>query len=119
MKIVKNVKYVTSLVSQKTIDPAKVSFLFGFSFHNIMFLSYIKFERNLLLRKKHETVAYAFKKTQMKRNYPSISQNMLKCLLRLDVLRVLCSAMCLFLYGPICHGAIKLDLSTWFATCFL
>ena len=45
------------LVSHKTIDPGRVSFLFGFSFHNIMFLTYIKFERNLLLRKNHVTVA--------------------------------------------------------------
>jgi len=49
MKIVKMLN-MWNLV--KTIDPGKVSFFFGFSFHNIMFLSYIKFERNLLLRKK-------------------------------------------------------------------
>ena len=60
MKTVKNVKYATSLVSHKTIDPGQFSFLFGFSFHNIVFLTYIKFERNLLLGKNHETVAYAF-----------------------------------------------------------
>ena len=53
---------MTSWVSHKTIDPGQVSFLFGFSFQSIMFLTYIKFERNLLLGKNHETVAYAFKK---------------------------------------------------------
>ena len=34
-----------------------------------------------------------------------------ECLLRLLVLRVLCCSNCLFLYGPICHGALKLDIS--------
>jgi len=34
-----------SLVSCKTIDPGKVSFLFGCSFHNIMFLTYIKLKK--------------------------------------------------------------------------
>ena len=61
MKIVKNVKYLTYLVShKKTIDPGKVSFLFRFSFYNIMFLI-IEFERNLLLRENHENVSNAFK----------------------------------------------------------
>jgi len=36
----------------KLIDTGKVSFLFGSSFHNIIHLTYTKFERNLLLRKK-------------------------------------------------------------------
>jgi len=39
------------------MDPGKVSSLFVFLFYNIMFLLYKKFERNQLLRKKHETVA--------------------------------------------------------------
>ena len=60
-KPVKNVKYVTSLyLIKKTIDPGKVSFLLRLSLDNIMFLTYMKFERNLLLGKNHETVAYAF-----------------------------------------------------------
>jgi len=29
-------------------------------------------------------------------------------------LRVLCCSMCLFLYRPLCHVALKLDLSTLF-----
>jgi len=36
-----------------------------------------------------------------------------ECLLRLVVLQ------CLFLYGPLAHGPLKLDLSTLFATLFL
>jgi len=44
--IVKNVQNVTSLVSNK------VSFVFGFLLHNTMFLTYTKFEWNLLSRDK-------------------------------------------------------------------
>ena len=40
----------------------------------------------------------------------------LECLLRPVVLCVLCCSMCLFLYGPFCHGAIKLDQSRLFTT---
>ena len=29
------------------------------------------------------------------------------CLLRLGVLCALCCSVCLFLYGPFCHGALK------------
>jgi len=32
-----------------------------------------------------------------------------ECLLRLGVLRVLCFSVCLFLCGPFCHGALKLN----------
>jgi len=32
---------------------------------------------------------------------------------------VLCCSKCLFLYGPCCHSAVKLDLSTLFTTLFL
>ena len=32
---------------------------------------------------------------------------------------VLCCSKCLFSYGPICHGSLKLDLSTLLATIFL
>jgi len=41
------------------MDPGTVAFLFGFSFHNIMFMAYIKFER--INEKKYETVAFSFK----------------------------------------------------------
>ena len=37
-----------------------------------------------------------------------------KCLLHFVVLGVLCCSMCLFLYGPFCNGALKLNLSTLF-----
>ena len=30
--------------------------------------------------------------------------------LRHGVLRVLCRSVCWFLYGPFCHGALKLDI---------
>ena len=40
-------------------------------------------------------------------------------LLRLLGLRVFYCSMCLFLYGPFCHGVLKLDLSTLFTTFFL
>ena len=30
-----------------------------------------------------------------------------------------CRSMCWFLYGPFCHGALKLDISTLFTTFFL
>jgi len=39
-----------------------------------------------------------------------------ECLLRLCVLRVLCCSLCLFVYRPYCHGALKLDMSTLFTT---
>ena len=32
---------------------------------------------------------------------------------------VLCCSKCLFSYGPFCHGALKLDLSTLFAIFFV
>ena len=32
---------------------------------------------------------------------------------------LLCCSACLFLYGPFCHGALKLDMSTLFTTFFL
>ena len=38
------------------------------------------------------------------------------CLLRVVVVL---RTKCLFLYGPFCHVALKLDLLTLFATCFL
>jgi len=31
----------------------------------------------------------------------------------------LCRSVCWFLYGPFCHGALKLDISTLFTTFFL
>jgi len=31
----------------------------------------------------------------------------------------LCRSVCLFLYGPFCYGALKLDMSTFFTTFFL
>ena len=31
----------------------------------------------------------------------------------------LCCSVCWFLYGPFCHGALKLDISTLFTTFFL
>jgi len=37
-----------------------------------------------------------------------------KCMLRLVAVRVLYCSLCLFVYGPFCHGALKLDLSTGF-----
>jgi len=42
-----------------------------------------------------------------------------KCLFRLFVLCVSCCSKNLFLYGPFCHSALKLDISTLFATFFL
>ena len=33
-------------------------------------------------------------------------------------LNVSCCSKCLFVYGSFCHGALKLDRSTLFATCF-
>ena len=39
-----------------------------------------------------------------------------KCLLHLDVIRVLSCSVCWFLYGTFCHGALKLDISTLFTT---
>ena len=41
-----------------------------------------------------------------------------KCLLRHGVLCVFVS-FCVFLYGPFCHGALKLDISMLFITFFL
>jgi len=42
-----------------------------------------------------------------------------ECLLRLEVLRA-CVLFCCFLYGPFCHGALKLDMLTVLTTlCFL
>ena len=35
------------------------------------------------------------------------------------VLRVLWCSMCWLLYGPFCHGALKLDVPTYFTTFFL
>ena len=62
MKIVNFFKYVTSLTShKKTIDPGQVSFSFGFSFHNIMFLTYINLKETFNWEKNHGTLAYAFK----------------------------------------------------------
>jgi len=43
----------------------------------------------------------------------------LKCMWRHGILRVLCRSVCWFLYGPFCHGALKLDISTLFTTFFL
>ena len=40
-----------------------------------------------------------------------------ECLLRHVVLCVLWLPMCLYLYGPFCHGALKLDLSTLITAC--
>ena len=46
----KNVQNATSLVAnKKTRNPGKVLFLFAFSLYNIMFLTYTKFEQNLIL----------------------------------------------------------------------
>jgi len=42
-----------------------------------------------------------------------------KCLLRHGVVHVLCRSVCLFLYRPFCHGALKLYISTLFTTFFL
>ena len=42
-----------------------------------------------------------------------------KCMLRLGVPRVFILFCVLALYGPFCHGALKLDISTLFATFFL
>ena len=42
-----------------------------------------------------------------------------ECLLRPVVMRALCCFICLFLYGPLCPGALKLDMSTLFTTLFL
>ena len=42
-----------------------------------------------------------------------------ECLLRFGVHVILCCPVCLFLYGPLCHGALKLDMSTLFTTSFL
>jgi len=39
-------------------------------------------------------------------------------LLCLDVLCVFCCSMCLFLYRPFCHSALKLALSTLFTAFF-
>jgi len=36
------------------------------------------------------------------------------CLLRLGVLAFWCCSVCLFVYGPFCHGAIQQDMSTFF-----
>ena len=52
---------MTYLVSNKKA-PVRSHFVWFFLFHNIMFLTYIKFKRNLFLRKSQETVAYAFKR---------------------------------------------------------
>ena len=40
-------------------------------------------------------------------------------MLRLGVHVFLCCSVCWFLYGPFCHGALKLDIFTLFATFFL
>jgi len=42
-----------------------------------------------------------------------------ECLLHLDFLGVFVFVVCLFLYGPFRHGALKLDISTLFTTFFL
>jgi len=42
-----------------------------------------------------------------------------ECLLRHRVLHILCRSVCWFLYGPVCHGFLKLDISTMFTTFFL
>jgi len=36
------------------------------------------------------------------------------CLLRLGILRVLYCSVCWSLYGPFCHGILKLDISTMY-----
>ena len=40
-------------------------------------------------------------------------------MLRLGVLRVFCCSVCLFVYWPVCHGALKLYMSTLLTTFFL
>jgi len=42
-----------------------------------------------------------------------------ECLLSPVVLRDLCCSMCLILYWPFCHGALKLEMSTLFTTFLL
>ena len=42
-----------------------------------------------------------------------------ECLLRHGVLRGFVCSVRWFLYGPFCHGALKLDISTLFTTFFL
>ena len=61
-------------------------------------LIYIIFEiiKRISLRKKHTKSFFS------------------ECLLCLGILRVLCCFVCLFLYGPFCHGAHKLNKSTLF-----
>jgi len=41
-----------------------------------------------------------------------------KCLLRHGVVRVFVSLCLLVLYGPFCHGALKLDISSLFTNSF-
>ena len=64
----------------------------------------------------------SFKKLSIKKNKKikirkTQKYSLSKCLLRHDVVRVLCRS--LFVYGPFCHGALKHDISTLFTTFFV
>jgi len=61
-----------------------------------------------------------FKKSKIKIEKSKTHKKVfVECLLCLVVLCVLCYSVCLFVYVPFCHGALNLDLSTWFTTFFL
>jgi len=55
----------------------------------------------------------------VKRKSKNTKTSFSEFLLRLGVLRVLYCSVCFSVYGPFCHGVLKLDMSTSFTSFFL
>jgi len=58
------------------------------------------------------------KKEKSEKHKNSFSEFLLR-LDHVDVPCVLCCSVCLFLYGPFCHGALKLNISILLTTFFI
>jgi len=85
---------------------------------NLMFLLHvIVFSQTYVLRCKGLLIRKLFILWKKDFKYNLNTKNSLsECLLRLGILRVLVLFCILVLYGPFCHGVLKLDISTLFTT---